>query len=96
MYVIQSKKLQLGYQIVKYLILLVLVCHIIGSFFFYLDMELINLGWYEPEQLWIYNSYAHTNIVDLPIIWQYGYSFYYAIITLSGTAYGDLTPLNQT
>lgn len=27
---------------------------------------------------------------------RYCYAFYYAVVTLSGTAYGDLTPLNQT
>lgn len=93
---IRSKSWQLFYQIIKHLLLLILICHLIGSFFFYLDIKLIEMGWYQPEQLWVYNSYAYKEIINLPIPWQYAYSFYYAIITLSGCAYGDLTPLNQT
>jgi hypothetical protein len=46
--------------------------------------------------LWVYNSYAYINIIDLPPHFQYFYSFYYAVVTLSGVAYGDLTPLNPT
>lgn len=46
--------------------------------------------------MWITNSYAYLNIIDLPVFFQYSYGFYYAVITLTGTAYGDLTPLNPT
>ena len=81
---------------VKNLLLLALVCHTIGSFFFYIDLEMIDSGWYTPERRWVQGSYCYQNIVDLPVGWQYAYSFYYAVVTLSGTAYGDLTPLNPT
>ena len=80
----------------KNLILLFLVCHTIGSFFFYLDLVLIDRNWYGNDFLWIINSYCYPNIIDLPFVWQYSYSFYYAVVTLTGTAYGDLVPLNQT
>lgn len=81
---------------VKNLLLLALVCHVVGSFFFYLDIILIRDQWYSQEYLWIYNSYAFLNIADLGMGWQYAYGFYYAVVTLSGTAYGDLVPLNPT
>ena len=81
---------------VKNLILLTLVCHTIGSFFFYLDLVLIENQWYPTEDLWIKNSYAYLDIQSLPVGYQYAYGFYYAVITLSGTAYGDLVPLNPT
>lgn len=96
MYVLRSQNVKLAYYIFKHLILLVMVCHLIGSFFFYLDIKLVQIGWYSQDDLWIYSSYAYGNIVDLPAVWQYAYSFYYAAVTLSGVAYGDLTPLNQT
>lgn len=82
--------------ITKHLLLLILVIHVVGSFFFYLDMQLIELNWYSPDMLWVYNSYAYNNIIDLPKLGQYTYAFYFAAVTLSGLAYGDLTPLNPT
>jgi|688.fasta_scaffold56842_5 hypothetical protein len=46
--------------------------------------------------LWVYNSYSYNRIIDLPPQLQYCYAFYYAVVTLSGVSYGDLTPLNPT
>jgi hypothetical protein len=43
-YWIRSKKWALLYAILKHLLLLVLLCHIIGSFFFLLDVKLANEG----------------------------------------------------
>lgn len=95
-YVLKSASLILYYQMVKNLILLALLCHTIGSFFFYIDVLMIENDWYTPDRRWVQGSYCFNNIIDLPVGWQYAYAFYYAVVTMSGTAYGDLTPLNQT
>ena len=95
-YVIKSSNLKLTYLLLKHILMLVMVCHLIGSFFFYLDINLIRTAWYSKDYLWVYNSYAYQGIVNLPTSSQYAYSFYYAVVTLSGVAYGDLTPLNPT
>ena len=95
-YVIRSSTGLLYYAMIKNLVLLTLLCHIIGSFFFFLDIKLIELGWYDNSMLWIKNSYAYLDIQGLPVFYQYCYGFYYAVVTLTGTAYGDLTPLNPT
>ena len=95
-YLIKSSNLKLAYHIIKHMVMLVMVCHFIGSFFFYLDINLIRTAWYSNDNLWVYNSYAYQGIVNLPTSSQYAYSFYYAVVTLSGVAYGDLTPLNPT
>lgn len=95
-YIIKSSNVKLAYHILKHMMMLVMVCHFIGSFFFYLDIKLIDLGWYSTDDLWVYGSYAYQGIINLPISSQYAYSFYYAVVTLSGVAYGDLTPLNPT
>ena len=95
-YIIKSPGLNLLYEMLKNLILLIIVCNVIGSFFFYLDLVLIDDGWYSHDQLWVYSSYCYPNIIDLPFIDKYTYSFYYAVVTMSGTAYGDLVPLNQS
>ena len=95
-YGFKSSNMLFAYLISKHLILLIMVIHFVGSFFFYLDIKLIELGWYPQDMLWVFNSYAYSGIIDLPKYWQYCYSFYYAAVTLSGVAYGDLTPLNPT
>lgn len=71
-----------------------MTCHIIGCMFFKLDLILIRLGWYPKDMLWVYNAYAYNNIIDLEYSYQYFYCFYFAVATLSGVAYGDITPLN--
>ena len=93
---IRSSSGLLYYAMVKNLILITLLCHTIGSFFFYIDLKMIDAGWYDSSMFWIISSYAYNNIIDLPVFYQYSYGFYYAVITLTGTAYGDLTPLNPT
>ena len=86
-YLIKSSNLKLAYHIIKHMVMLVMVCHFIN---------LIRTAWYSNDNLWVYNSYAYQGIVNLPTSSQYAYSFYYAVVTLSGVAYGDLTPLNPT
>lgn len=48
-YVIKSSNVLLYYQIIKHFILLIMVCHLIGSLFFYLDLRLIQAGWYSTD-----------------------------------------------
>lgn len=99
-YVIRSSSGLLYYAMVKNIILLALVCHIVGSFFYYIDVKMIEKGWYKDNKygytFWIKDAYAYNNIDQLPVFYQYCYGFYYAVVTLTGTAYGDLTPLNPT
>ena len=95
-YVIRSTTGLLFYVMLKNLVLLTFICHTIGSFFFFIDLRLIELKWYPDSMLWVKSSYAYEDILSLPLFYQYSYSFYYAVITLTGTAYGDLTPLNPT
>ncbi len=45
-YIIRSPNVLLSYHIFKHMVLLIMVCHFIGSFFFYLDIKLIDLNWY--------------------------------------------------
>lgn len=93
-YVIKSFNVFLFYEVFKNFIILAIICHIIGSFYFYIDVLLYQNNWYQPAQLWIFNSYAYQNIYGSDFWVQYTYSYYIACVTLSGTAYGDIVPLN--
>ena len=57
-YVIKSFTVFLYYEVAKNFIILALLCHIIGSFYFYIDVLMYENGWYPQNQLWIFNSYA--------------------------------------
>jgi hypothetical protein len=95
-YVIRSKRWLLVYDVFKHVLLLVLLCHMIGSFFFYIDVLLISWNWYPENMLWVHRAPAYDGIYNLTTVGRYCYSFYFAIVTLSGEAYGDITPLNPT
>ncbi len=93
-YVIKSFNGFIAYEVGKNFIILATLCHIIGSFYFYIDVLMYNNGWYTTDQLWIFNSYAWSPIYTSDFWIQYTYSYYVACVTLSGTAYGDILPLN--
>lgn len=93
-YIIKSFNVALFYEVCKNFLILATVCHIIGSFYFYIDVLMYKAGWYETSQLWIFSSYAYQNIYTSNFWIQYTYSYYVTCVTLSGTAYGDIVPLN--
>lgn len=93
-YIIKSFNVALLYEVFKNFLILATVCHIIGSFYFYIDVLMYESGWYGTSQLWIFSSYAYPNIYTSDFWIQYTYSYYIACVTLSGTAYGDIIPLN--
>jgi hypothetical protein len=81
----------------KNIIFLALISHIVGSFAYLLDYNLLMENYYPDyaeDAYWLTSSYAYANIIDEPFWVRYSYSFYYAISILSGIAYGDLTPQN--
>lgn len=93
-YVIKSFTALLYYEVVKNFFLMALLCHVIGSFYFYIDVLMYENGWYQKPELWVFSSYAFADIYDQEFWIQYTYSYYIACVTLSGTAYGDIVPLN--
>jgi len=93
-YVIKSFNALLFYEVCKNFVILAVISHLIGSFYFYIDVLMYQNNWYGTNQLWIFNSYAYSNIYTSDFWIQYTYSYYVACVTLSGTAYGDIIPLN--
>ena len=99
-YILRSSSTLFYYQITKNLFFLAMVCHVFGSLFFLIDIQMIRAGWYSepdsPDGFWTKDSVCYSNINDQDFWIQYSYSFYFIIVTLSGVAYGDLVPLNPT
>ena len=67
-YIIKSFNVALLYEVCKNFLILATVCHIIGSFYFYIDVLMYESGWYGKSQLWIFSSYAFPNMYSL---WWY-------------------------
>ena len=93
-YIIKSFEFLLLYEVIKNFIILALLSHIIGSFYFYIDVIMYEEGWFQTNQLWVFSAYAYQNIYTSDFSIQYTYAYYVACVTLSGTAYGDIVPLN--
>ena len=49
MYILRSSSASLYYEILKNFVLLTMVCHFFGSFFFFLDTVLVKNGWYSED-----------------------------------------------
>lgn len=61
-------------------------------------MEFFNLhvNFYLSKVCWIFNSTAYAPIVNLPWAWQYFYSLYWGINTITNISYGDIQGANPT
>ena len=93
-YIIKSFNKMLLYEVGKNFIILAMLSHFIGSFYFYIDVLMYQNNWYTTDNLWIFSSYAYPGIYTSDFWIQYTYSYYVACVTLSGIAYGDILPLN--
>jgi len=63
------------------MLFLCLLCHIIGSFFFLIDITLINEGYYPEvgdDAFWLLTSYAYPQILHEDFWIQYVYCFYFS------------------
>jgi hypothetical protein len=81
----------------KNILFLALLCHIMGCFFYLIDYELMNSGYYDDygaSSYWLLTSQAYSNIINESLWVRYTYCFYFSTSILSGVAYGDLVPQN--
>lgn len=96
-YALKSFNALLVYEIMKNIFFLALLCHIMGCFFYLIDYNLIQSGYYDnygPYAYWLLTSSAYSNIIDQSLWVRYTYCFYFSTSILSGVAYGDLVPQN--
>lgn len=96
-YALKTFDSMLAYEIIKNIFFLAFLCHIMGCFFYLIDYNLIQSGYYDdygPSSYWLLTSQAYSNIIDESLWVRYTYCFYFSTSILSGVAYGDLVPQN--
>lgn len=73
-------------KLIKLLLVVVFVCHIIGSFWLFIS----RVSSFYYERSWIDNS----RITDLSWQIKYLYACYFSTVTMITVGYGDITPQN--
>ena len=86
-----------SYLVLKLVVFSVFYAHFMGIFFYMVSYYIYETNYYGPNTpnlLWIYNSWAFTQMVFLPWYQMYSYIMYYSIAVVTTIAYGDITPKN--
>lgn len=91
------------YVILKMVIIIVMIAHCIGVIFYIIDNYFLQSGYFESQcnnffymfiVCWLTSSTAYSPISSLPYGWQYFYSLYWGINTITNISYGDIAPMN--
>jgi hypothetical protein len=82
------------YVITRLLLIVLLLSHVMGLFFYALDYYIYINGIYAPQFCWLYSSTAYTGIIDQPWSIQYLYSLYWGVNTMTTISYGDIAGNN--
>lgn len=89
------------YTIFKQMVIILLCSHVIGVIFYIIDYYIYTQGIFQPSctfllnlVCWLGSSTAYSPIISLPYYWQYFYSLYWGINTISTISYGDIAGSN--
>jgi hypothetical protein len=84
--------------VAKYTLYILVSSHYYAAFFYGIDFYIYNNNYYGPNTpslVWIYSASAQSEIVtSLSWSYQYLYSLYWSVVTITTISYGDITPLN--
>ena len=90
-------KWNMGYLILRQIVIVILSTHYLGIIFFAVDHYVYSTNYYGPNTpllSWVYNATAYSQLIWEPWYMWFIYSFYFALGTMTTIAYGDITPLN--
>jgi hypothetical protein len=85
------------YLVFKLVLLSLIYAHFMAIFFYLLSLHLYNTNHYGPNTpniVWVYNSWAFTQMAFLSWYNMYAYIMYYGVAVITTIAYGDVTPKN--
>lgn len=78
------------YVIARLLLIVLLLSHVMGLFFYSLDYYIYINGIYAPQYCWLVASTAYTGIIYQDWSIQYLYSLYWGVNTMTTISYGDI------